>query len=327
MSDAPSSQKGSAPSAAAATAVEVALNVRAEHAEGPLWDAATARLWWVDITGERVHCFDPESGRDTSWQTPGQPGGVVLSTDGAPVIAAPEGLAILDPDTGETELCAPIERDETRSRGNDVKVDDRGRAWVGTMAYDKRSESAALYRVDGAEVTRAVDRLTISNGPAFDRSRDRLYLADTGIGAIDVFDMDPETGALDARRRFLDLSGEGVWPDGMTTDDEGMLWVALGRAGEVRRYSPEGRFDRVIELPTSNPTSVAFGGDDGGDLFITTSWFDLEPPERAEQPLAGAIFRCRPGVTGPPSPRFANAQTKSAATTRPNQEEPRRALQ
>ena len=65
------------------TQVEVALSVRAEHAEGPLWDAATACLWWVDITAERVHCFDPKSSEDRSWATGGQPGGVVLDATGA----------------------------------------------------------------------------------------------------------------------------------------------------------------------------------------------------------------------------------------------------
>ena len=89
----------------------------------------------------------------------------------------------------------------------------------------------------------------------------------------------------------------------MTVDDEGMLWVALGRAGAVHRYREDGTLDGVIELPATNPTSVAFGG--MGDLYITTSWFDCEPGSRAAQPQAGAIFRCRPGVTGPPSPRYA----------------------
>ena len=92
----------------------------------------------------------------------------------------------------------------------------------------------------------------------------------------------------------------------MTVDDDGLLWVALGRAGEVRRYRPDGRLDGVVALPTSNPTSVAFGGADGGDLYITTSWFDLDPHGRASEPLAGAVFRCRPGVAGPPSPRLAD---------------------
>ncbi len=284
------------------TQVEVALSVRAEHAEGPLWDAATACLWWVDITAERVHCFDPKSSEDRSWATGGQPGGVVLDATGQPVVASPEGLAVLDRATGKLDLRVPIEQDRPENRGNDIKVDSRGRAWVGTMAFDKRPGNAALYRVEGDRVTRVVDGLTISNGPAFDEPRGRLYLADTALYAIDVFDLDPATGDLDGRRRFLDFRGEQLWPDGKTVDDDGMLWVALGRGGAVHRYGPDGALDGVVEVPTSNPTSVTFGGSDGGDLYITTSWVDSE--RRADEPLAGAIFVCRPGVTGRPSPRY-----------------------
>jgi hypothetical protein len=91
--------------------VEVALHIRAQHAEGPLWDAETARLWWVDITGERVHCFDPRSGSDISWSTSGQPGGVILTTAGEPVVASPDGLALLDRATGRMDLGVPVEQD------------------------------------------------------------------------------------------------------------------------------------------------------------------------------------------------------------------------
>lgn len=291
------------------TPVEVALSIRAQHAEGPLWDAATARLWWVDIAGERVHCFDPESSNDSSWSTSGQPGGVILGASGVPVVASPKGLATLDRSTGKMHLYVPIEEDRPENRANDVKVDNWGRVWVGTMAYDKRPRHAALYRVDGDNVTRVVEGLTISNGPALDESRGRLYLADTGICVVDAFDMDTGTGAVSGRRRFLDFNEAQVWPDGMTVDDEGMLWVALGRAGAVHRYRADGTLDGVVELPTTNPTSVAFGGNDGGDLYITTSWVDIDADRRAAQPLAGAIFRCRPGVTGRPSPRYAGIPT------------------
>jgi sugar lactone lactonase YvrE len=282
--------------------VDVALSIGARHPEGPLWDAATARLWWVDIVGERVHCFDPISGEDSSWRTPGQPGGVVLGESGEPVVAAPEGLALLDRVTEAAELRVPVEQDKRGNRANDVKIDSRGRPWVGTMAYDKRPRDAGLYRVSGDKAVCVVDGLTISNGPAFDESRGRLYLADTALFLVDVFDLDIETGELSGRRRFLDLTEAGFWPDGMTVDDDGMFWVALGLAGAVHRYRPDGTLDGVVEVPTSNPTSVAFGGADGGDLYITTSWVDCE--QRATQPLAGAIFRCRPGATGRPTARF-----------------------
>ncbi len=283
--------------------VEVAMSVRAQHAEGPVWDAPTSRLWWVDITAERVHCSDPESSEDTSWSTAGQPGGVALGATGDPVVASPEGLALLDRRTGTLDLRVPIERDRPENRANDAKVDSHGNVWVGTMAFDKRPRNAALYRVDCDRVVRVVDALTIPNGPAFDEPAGRFYLADTALCVVDVFDWDPSTGALSGRRRFVDLSRENFWPDGMTVDHEGMLWAALGRAGAVHRYRADGTLDGVIEVPTSNPTSVVFGGRDGGDLYITTSWVDCE--RRADEPLAGAIFRCRPGVTGEPSHRYA----------------------
>jgi sugar lactone lactonase YvrE len=292
--------------------VEVALDVGAQHGEGPLWDAESGRLWWVDITGQMVHSFDPTTGKDMSWGAPAQPGGVLLDSGGAVLVAAPEGLAELDQDTGALRLRVPIEQDKPENRANDVKVDARGRAWVGTMAYDKRPGNAALYRVEADEVTCVVTGLTISNGPAFDEAAGRLYLADTARCVVDVFDLDGLSGSATRRRRFLDVTDEQVWPDGMTVDDAGMFWVALGRAGAVHRYRPDGTLDGVVEVPTSNPTSVTFGDPDRGTLYITTSWFDVEPDKRASQPLAGAIFRCRPGVTGPPSPRYGYTPSLAA---------------
>jgi sugar lactone lactonase YvrE len=240
---------------------------------------------------------------------------VVIDTAGNPVVATPVGLAVLERTTGSMTVCVSIEADRPENRANDAKVDTCGRVWVGTMAFDKRPGNAALYRVDGATVTRVVDGLTISNGPAFDDAGGRLYLADTALGIVDVFDFDPTTGRLGTRRPFLDFGETGVWPDGMTVDDDGMLWVALGRAGAVHRYDSAARIDAVIELPTSNPTSVTFGGVDGGDLYITTSWFDLEPDDRLAEPFAGAIYRCRPGVTGPSTPRYRRPAASPALGT------------
>jgi sugar lactone lactonase YvrE len=223
------------------TPVEVALDVGAQHGEGPLWDAESGQLWWVDITGQMVHSFDPATGRDRSWSTPAQPGGVLLDSAGSVLVAAPEGLAELDQDTGRLHLRVPVEQEKPENRANDVKVDTRGRAWVGTMPFDKRPGNAALYRVDGDEVTCVVAGLTISNGPAFDESSGRLYLADTARCIVDVFDFDTAAGSATRRRRFLDFSDEQVWPDGMTVDDAGMFWVALGRAGAVHATGPTAR--------------------------------------------------------------------------------------
>jgi sugar lactone lactonase YvrE len=116
------------------------------------------------------------------------------------------------------------------------------------MAYDKRSRNEALYRVDGGQATCVAEGLTISTGPAFDEPLGRLYLADTALFIVGVFSLDAATGTLAGRRRFLDLSEAQVWPDGMTVDDEGMLWVALGGAGAVHRYRADGTLDVVYAV-------------------------------------------------------------------------------
>lgn len=183
------------------TPVEVVPGLRSEHAEGPLWDAATARLWWVDIVGREVHCYAPLARDDTSWSTAGEPGGVVLAVTGEPVVASPEGLALLDRTTGEVDLRVPIERERGENRANDAKVDQRGRVWVGTMALDKRPRNAALYRVDRDSATRVVDGLTISNGPALDESRGHLYLADTAIGTSPTPPSASSTSSTSTSRR------------------------------------------------------------------------------------------------------------------------------
>jgi sugar lactone lactonase YvrE len=115
--------QGAGPSGAGVSGREDLLE---EHdAESPLWDAATARLWWVDITGQRVHSFDPATGNQSSWGTAGQPGGVVLDTAGEPVVASPEALAVLDRSTGTMDLRVPIEQDRPGNRANDIKTDGR----------------------------------------------------------------------------------------------------------------------------------------------------------------------------------------------------------
>lgn len=286
---------------------ELALYARAEHAEGPSWDRQSARLWWVDITGQRVHCFDPVSGSDCSWNVGLDTGAVILTTSGAVLLAVPNGLVKFDPDTGTVGELIAVEAELPGNRLNDAKVDSTGRLWVGTMPYDKRLGVGGLYSIDSKrEVVSQMRDLTIVNGPAFDDALSRLYVADTSAGLVYAADFDLHSGTIGARRVFVDLSGAGYWPDGMTVDNEGRLWVAVGCDSSVHCYSPDAALLERIELPVSNPTSVCFGGEQGSTLFITTSWYDISHAARLEQPLAGSIFTAQPGAVGAPAYRYAD---------------------
>lgn len=289
------------------TQVELALDARAELAEGPSWFGDRQRLLWVDIMAARVHLFDPATGDDRSIDV-GQPvGAVVPAEDGRVALALRDGFALLGLDDGRLEHVADVERDVTGNRMNDGKCDRAGRFWAGTMALSAEPGAGALYRLDAdRRAHRMVAGVGISNGLGWSLDDRLMYYIDTLQHRVDVFDFDAATGAIANRRPFAAVEAPGA-PDGMTVDAEGGLWVAVWGGGRVLHYLPDGTLQGTISLPVSQPTSCCFGGPDLRDLYITTARENLVPDQRARQPLAGSLFRCRPGVGGQPTRAYRSA--------------------
>jgi sugar lactone lactonase YvrE len=285
--------------------LRVAVHVHAEVGESPSWDARAGVLRFVDMPPGIVYRYDPADGSLSSCEVGQEVGAVVVREAGGIAAAVRDGIGLVDEATGALELVAPIERDLPGNRMNDAKCDPAGRLWAGTMAFAFTAGAGSLYRVlPDHSFTRVVDDVTISNGLGWSPGGDRMYYTDTAAGIVDVFDFELATGEVANRRRFVQFEpGDGM-PDGMAVDAEGHIWVALFGGGCVRRYTPGGLLVDRIELPVSQPTSVAFGGDDLDDLYITTATYQLTAEQLAEQPLAGATFVCRPGVAGVPVESF-----------------------
>jgi sugar lactone lactonase YvrE len=285
--------------------LRVAVHVHADVGESPSWDARAAVLRFVDMSRGIVYRHDPADGSLSSCEVGQEVGAVVVREAGGIAAAVRDGIGFVDEATGALELIAPIELDLPGNRMNDAKCDPAGRLWAGTMSFDFTAGAGSLYRVlPDHSFTRVVENVTISNGLGWSPDGDRMYYTDTAAGSIDVFDFELATGELANRRRLLDFApGDGM-PDGMAVDAEGHIWVALFGGGCIRRYTPGGLLVDRIELPVSQPTSVAFGGDGLHDLYITTATYQLTAEQLAEQPLAGATFVCRPGVTGVPVQSF-----------------------
>ncbi|HUR19729.1 MAG TPA: SMP-30/gluconolactonase/LRE family protein [Vicinamibacterales bacterium] len=285
---------------------EVILDIRAELGEGPLWDDRRQRLLFVDIMRGHVHDFDPAAGTDRIVGFPWPVGAVALHENGDWVLATATGFHSANPVTGETRLIAAVEADRPANRMNDGYVDARGRFWAGTMNMQRVRHEGTLYRLDAdGSVSPMVTDVSTSNGIDWSPDNRTAYYVDTPTGRIDTFDFDVTTGVLGQRRPFAEITSDAGSPDGLIVDAEGFVWVCLWKGGAVRRYSPDGRLDRVITMPVTKVTKCAFGGRDLDELFITTAWRGLTEPEREQQPLAGALFRVRPGVKGKPVNRFA----------------------
>jgi sugar lactone lactonase YvrE len=268
----------------------------AELGEGPHWDAASAALYWVDVPAGLVHRMN-EDGTLTSWQA-GQPvGAAVPRAGGGLVLAARDGFLALDTSTGEVTPLVAVEADQPHTRMNDGSCDRAGRFYAGTMAEDESPGAGSLYRLDtDLQLTRLFDGVGISNGIGWSPDETLMYYVDSLAYRIDVMDYDPATGEL-GRRRCLAALGQGdVVPDGLTVDAEGGIWVAVWGGGALQRYRPDGRLKQIIELPAAHVTSCAFGGRDLDVLYISTA--------AGPGTSGGALFSCRPGVTGQESHPF-----------------------
>jgi sugar lactone lactonase YvrE len=310
---------------------EVVCEVGASHGEGPLWSPTDSCLYWVDIGAGALHRFDPRSGRSSSRDVGMPIGAVAERAGGGFVLAVETGFASLDSWDAAPEVRAVVDHGPDLTRMNDGACDPHGRFWAGSMAYACVAGAGTLWRLDADWTAHAVvPGLTISNGLDWSDDGRTMWFIDTlGGGSfwdvlqgsvrpgVDAFDMDASTGALSNRRRAFDvpmtmLDGQMTIPDGMTVDADGGIWVAVAGAGEVRRYASDGSVQQVVEVPVAAPTSVAFGGDDLGDLYITSMTPHGEPgedprrptPMWSPRPLEGAVFRCRPGVRGRPAWRF-----------------------
>jgi sugar lactone lactonase YvrE len=286
--------------------VELVLDAQAELGEAPCWNAQRHVLLWVDIMPGIVHRFDPATGRDESFEV-GQPVGAAVPTvTGAIALAVSDGFALLDVQTGRVDRIAHVDRDVFGTMMNDGKCDPAGRFWAGTRDLDGREPIGSLYRLEADHrVTRALSGVTLSNGLGWSPDAGTMYYVDSTTYRIDGFDFELSTGGLSGRRTIVDLPREWGLPDGMTVDEEGCIWLAFWGASSLRRFEPDGRVVTIVDLPVSQVTSCAFGGDDLSDLYVTSARRGLSPEQLRAQPHAGAIFRLRPGVRGIAEDPFA----------------------
>jgi sugar lactone lactonase YvrE len=188
---------------------------------------------------------------------------------------------------------------------NDGYVDARGRFWAGSMGSSGVRERGSLYRLDpDGSVRRMLARVSISNGLDWSPDGKTFYYIDLPLSRIDQFDFEVNMGTLKNRRPFVEFPIDFGYPDGLIVDAEGFIWVGMWEGGSVHRYAPDGRLDVIVPIPASQTTKCAFGGPDLDDLYVTTAWIGLDANARAAQPLAGGLFRLKPGVRGRRANRF-----------------------
>lgn len=272
----------------------------AHHGEGPVWDASSGVLRWVDMLSGDVLTLQ-DDGAVGRLHVGEVAAAVRPRTKEGLVVAVEQGFVLVESDSRVGPVRPAF--DDPGVRMNDGGCDPAGRFFCGSMAYDMSPGQGGLFRLDpDGSITQVLHDLDISNGLAWTADGTRAHYVDSGTGRVDVFDYDVGSAGLSNRRPLVVVDPGLGMPDGLALDAEGGTWVALWTGGAVHRYGPDGTLDAVVRLPVSQVTSCAFGGEGLDQLFITTSRLGLGDDA---EPAAGAVFRLDPGVRGLPTFAFA----------------------
>ena len=296
---------------ASAEPPELVVDARATLGEGPVWDADRGLLWWVDILGGLVHVFDPATGLDEAIEIGQAVGAVALRQDGGLLVLGQDAILGLDPETRSLRPVFAFAREDPPRRTNDGKPDPAGRLWLDRMPFDHAAGMGSLRRLGRDLRFEAVlTGLTVPNGLAWSPDGTIMYFTESFSREVTAYDFDAETGGISAGRPLIRI-GSGVGlpdaavPDGLTVDAEGSVWIAVWNGGCVIRVSPEGAIQARFDLPVGQVSSAAFGGRDLGDLYVTSAREGFDDADAAREPIAGGLFRLRPGVRGLLPHRFA----------------------
>lgn len=269
--------------------------------EGPVWDSVRGELLWVDIVGRQLRRLDLAYGRIASIALT-EPVGWVLPRRNATSFVAGfrSGFHILDVETGERQRIGNPETDRPGNRLNDAKVDPEGRIWAGSKHDLDEGATGALYRLDPSMTWRRCDdHYEVANGPTFSPDGRTMYHTDSTLRTIFAFDLHDD-GTLSGKRVWRMFDEEWGYPDGMTTDADGCLWIAHWGGGRISRFAADGALMVSVPLPATNITSCAFAGERLDRLFVTSSTLGCE-----HETFAGALFEMETGCIGLPAGRFA----------------------
>ncbi|SDN69807.1 Sugar lactone lactonase YvrE [Methylobacterium phyllostachyos] len=268
--------------------------------EGPIWVPERGTLFWVDIEAPALNWLDFASGETGRLSFP-EPLGWIIPRAGRRdfIVGLKSGFATYDLEADRIVPIGDPEPDHPDNRLNDAKVDSAGRIWAGSMHQAETAVSGSLHRLDPDLTWQRMDgEYGVANGPTFSLDGRIIYHSDSAARTVYAFDLAAD-GTLSGKRPFLRFPDDWGWPDGMTTDAEGCLWIAHWGGSRISRVDPEGRLMRAVALPAPNITSCAFAGEGLNRLFVTSASRGAEGV-----PEAGALFELDVGVVGLPPRAF-----------------------
>jgi len=272
--------------------VDIVVNHSSLLGEGPVWDPSRKLICWIDILNGEIHEFSTEQKTHRIIPVHQMIGSFAVCTNGNFIAGLQNGFAFISRISGEITMISDPENHLSNNRFNDGKCDPTGRFWAGTMSLTEDPGAGNVYMIkNGLDPIIKMSNVTISNGMAWSTNQKTLYYIDTPTFEVVAYDYDDTSGEIGNKRLVIKIAPEDGFPDGMTIDSEGMLWIAHWNGWQVTRWNPlSGKKLYQVKLPAAKITSCTFGGENLEDLYITSAKVGLTVDELENQPKAGCLF-------------------------------------
>jgi sugar lactone lactonase YvrE len=281
--------------------IELILEAKATLGEGPAWDSKTQTLYWLDILKKRIY-----SGTRILAELDDFIGCLAPCKNGNLILGKRASIVDFEPDSSQQTLLATLsDAERATNRLNDGKCDPAGRFITGSMDMNEKDPNGSLYSFDGKQTTCLLDGIIISNGLSWSPNHKTFYYIDTPTRLVKAFDYDLVTGQIANPRVAIHVPDTLGWPDGMTSDTKGNLWIALWGGAQVTKWNPHtSQLLEQIPVPALQTSSCVFGGKDMNELYITSARKGMSETDLKKYPLSGGLFKVETNVEGMPTFEF-----------------------
>ncbi len=281
---------------------ELIFDARATLGEGTTWDAKTQTLFWVDILEKKIYA-DTELFIELDELI----GCLAPCKNGHLILGKRASFVDLELATrAQTVLYTLTESDTNRM--NDGKCDPAGRFLAGTMSMQEKESAGNFYSFNGKDAKVLIPNVTISNGMAWSPNHRTFYYIDTPTRQVQAFDYDLKTGEIANPRIAIHIPESFGWPDGMTSDTQGNLWIAMWGGAQITKWNPNtGALLEKISVPALNTSCCVFGGKNMNELFITSARHGMSDEDIKKYPLSGGLFKVITNIEGMPTFEFNNS--------------------
>jgi sugar lactone lactonase YvrE len=286
--------------------IEHVLGCQSQCGESPIWDPKAGRLAWIDTENPVFSTLDPAGGNARNVKADWLIQAIGRRKAGGWVAVVRDGFALWDPESAKSTLLGNPVEGKKHMTMNDGAVGPDGRFYAGSFTVQELgSDAGCLWRLDADRKCSCIqDGIVLPNGIAFSPDGRTMYVTEMWARRISAFDFDAKKGSVSRRRVLITLPEEEGYPDGLIVDEQGFLWSGHWQGFRMTRYDPDGKKERIVEVPVPTATCMAFGGKDLDQLFVTTGKKGLTEEQLAKYPQAGDLFKVKPGVRGMIEPEY-----------------------